>query len=309
MAISQIEQPVARIEQHRAPAESTPELTAPAKGAGSPRRRWPRRVLLVVSVVVVVVLGVSAYFFTAYQWRTHPGAKTVSSALHSFHGSGSSGDPGVSAFGVPQAGVYTMQGEGSGHISAPPNSQVDGSVMPVTVTHLASGCWSWRVDFNVAHWEDYVFCPSASGLLEPSNRNFQAWDFGALSVTNLATVTCPEHTLVMAREPKPGMVTSWACPERNTATGPGVSYTTGRVVGPRTLSVGGVPVLTVEQQQTGTLSGTQSGTVTSEWWFNAATGMPIRVERHIVVHSASPIGTITYTEDGSGQLASVFPRT
>jgi hypothetical protein len=290
------------------------ESEVPPKRPGTmvdrtPRRRWPRRLLLASGVAVLVVLGVVAFFFTAYELRTHPGAKSVGSAVHSFRGSESTPNPPASSYGLPKPGVYTMTGEGREHISAPPNSQTDGTVMPVTVSHLASGCWRWRIDFNVAHWEDYVFCPSGSGLEQPGDGVYETWDFGAMSISNLATVTCPADTVVLPADPKPGTVLSWACPERNTATGPGVSSTTALIVGPETLGVGPDEVPTVEEQQTGTLSGTQTGSVTSTWWFEVSTGLPVRVERHIVVHTTSPIGTITYTDDGVGQLTSLKPRT
>jgi len=296
--------------ERAAPTEpGAPPQRPGAKDIGTRGRRWPRRILVAAGVFLLAVVGVCAYFFTAYELRTHPGAKSVGAAVHSFRGSGSGSTSPASAYRVPQAGVYTMAGEGLEHISLPPNSQKDGAVMPVTVSNLASGCWRWRLDFTVAHWEDYVFCPSASGLLQPDNRIYQAWDFGAMSITNLATITCPADTVVLPPEPKPAAVLSWECPEQNTASGPGLSSTTARIVGPETLRIGGVAVPTVEVQQTAVVSGTQTGSATSDWWFATSTGLPVRLDRHIVVHSPSPIGTITYTEDGSGQLTSLTPRT
>ena len=210
------------------------ERTASAGPDASPRRpegeavggrgrRWPRRLLLVVGVATLVILGVCAYLFTAYELRADPGARSVSSAIHSFHGSGSVPSAAGATYGVPKAGVYSMKGEGLERISLPPNSQKDGTVMPVTVSHLASGCWRWRIDYNVAHWQDYVFCTSASGLLQPTNRVYQAWDFGAMSITNLATISCPADTVVLPSDAKAGTVLSWTCPEHNTAVGPGAS--------------------------------------------------------------------------------------
>jgi len=271
------------------------------------RRRRRHYVLIALGTAMGLVLAIAAFGMARYELRSHPGAKAIGSAVNGFRRSGSSAAD--SPYAVPAAGVYALRGQGNEKISFPPNSQQDGAVMPVTVTHLVSGCWRWRVDFNVAHWEDWVFCPSASGLLQPSNRIYQAWDFGAMSVTNLATITCPATTLVLPTNPEPGTVLSWSCPESNTSSGPGVSSTTARIVGPETVSIGGVAVPTVEVQQTATVSGTQTGSAISNWWFATSTGLPVRLDRHIVVHSPSPIGTVTYTEDGSGQLTSLTPRT
>jgi hypothetical protein len=146
-------------------------------------------------------------------------------------------------------------------------------------------------------------------LHQPGNHVYQAWDFGAASITNLSTVTCPANTVVLPRDPKEDDRLSWTCVERNTAIGSGVSSTDARVVGFKTLRVGDVAVPTVEERQAANVSGTQTGRAITDWWFATSTGLPVRLDRFIVVHSPSPIGTITYTEDGSGVLTSVEPRT
>jgi hypothetical protein len=268
-------------------------------------------VLLVVGALLLIVVGICAYFFAAYQFRTHPGARSVASALHSFRGSGPTTRVPGTSYALPQAGVYTMRGKGLERISFPPDSQQDGALVPVTISYLPSACWRMRLDFNVAHWEDYVFCPSALGLRQPSNHVFQAWDFGVTSVTNLSTVTCPANTVVLPSDPKKDALLAWTCLERNTNTaiGSGVSTTRARVVGFKTLRVGDVAVPTVEERQTAAVSGAQTGSVITDWWFATSTGLPVRLDRHRVVHSPSPIGTVTYTEDGSGVLTSLTPRT
>ena len=38
-------------------------------------------------------------------------------------------------------------------------------------------------------------------------------------------------------------------------------------------------------------------------------GLPLRGERHITIMSSSPIGTVTYHEDGSWQMTYLQPRT
>jgi hypothetical protein len=305
MAVAQNKQATGR------PVRSAPAPHAQTSGVNPVRRRWPRRVLLVFSALMLIFLGIFGYFFTAYQLRTHPGAKSVASALHSFRGSGPMTRVRGSSYAFPQAGVYTMRGKGLERISFPPDSQHDGALVPVTISYLSSACWRMRLDFNAAHWEDYVFCPSALGLRQPGTHVYQAWDFGVTSITNLSTVTCPAKTVVLPREPKEDALLTWTCLERNTNTaiGSGVSSTRARVIGFKTLRVGDVSVPTVEERQTATVSGAQTGSVVTDWWFATSSGLPVRLERHRVVHSPSPIGTVTYTEDGSGVLTSLEPRT
>jgi len=105
---------------------SAPTPHTQTSGASRVRRRWPRRVLLLVGALVLIVVGICAYLFAAYQLRTHPGAKSVGSALHSFRDSGPTTRVPGSSYAFPQAGVYTMRGTGLERISFPPNSQQDG---------------------------------------------------------------------------------------------------------------------------------------------------------------------------------------
>ena len=68
-------------------------------------------------------------------------------------------------YALPAEGVYALNGQGTERISFPPNSHPDGAVMPATITYLADGCWRWHIDYNVAHWEEYDFCPRGGRLL------------------------------------------------------------------------------------------------------------------------------------------------
>jgi len=290
---------------------SPPTSHTQTSGVNPVRRRWPRRVLAVVGALVLVVVGLCAYVFVAYELRTHPGAESVGSALHGFRVSGATTSVPGSSYAFPQAGVYTMRGKGLERISFPPESEQDGTLVPVTITYPSSACWHIRLDYNVAHWEDYVFCPSALGLRQTSNHVYQAWDVGATTITNMSTVSCPANTVVLPRDPKEGALLTWTCLERNsnTAIGSGVSSYRARIVGFTTLRIGGVAVPTVEERQTATVSGAQTGSVIMDWWFATSTGLPVRLDRHRVVHSPTPIGTVTYTEDGSDLLTSLKPRT
>jgi len=283
------------------------------KGKAAPAgRRWPRwrrwRVLLIVlATVVAVVLASVAYTVIRYETRPHPGAKAIGSAVNNFRHSGSST---TDSYGLPSAGVYTLHGQGSERISFPPNSQQDGAVMPATVKYLPGNCWRWHIDYNTAHAEEFVFCPTAAGLAQPTNINVQNWNYGAFSVSDTSTVTCPSGTIVLPREASAGQDVSWSCQETNTSVaGVGHSATKARIVGLETLRIGSTDVPAVHELQDTTVSGSQTGTVTENWWFDVTNGLPLRIDRQIVIHTDSPLGTITYTESGSWQMASLTPRT
>lgn len=264
--------------------------------------------LIVVGAVMALVLGASAVGAIRYATRSHPGAKSVNSALNNYrHTDAPPSDP---YYGEPAAGVYSLHGHGTEQISFPPNSQRDSAVMPATVTHLPGGCWRLHIDYNTAHAEEFVFCPTPAGLGQPTNVNIQHWDYGAFHVSNTSTLSCPSGTVVLAATPAAGQTLTWTCPETNTSiAGESHSTTDATIVGVGRVQVGSTNVMAAHELQQTTVSGVQTGTVTENWWFDVATGLPVRVDRQILVHTASPIGAITYTESGAWELASLTPHT
>jgi hypothetical protein len=292
-----------------------PQPTAVAQGARGetpfrrhfPRIRHPIRLLLIV-IPSLVLMGV-AYVFLSYALRPTPGPKSMQSAVNAFRG-GHDTKGAVLRYQLPAQGVYQLKGHGTERISFPPNSQNDGAVMPASVTYLDGGCWRWHLDYNVAHWEEYNFCPNARQLVQPVNRNYQSWNFGTMAITNLSTFSCPATTVVLDDAPVAGQVSRWTCTGTSSAIrGSTTSHVVMEVRGSTTISIGDArSVRAVHEVQTTTLRGAQTGSVVENWWFSASSGLPLRVDRQIQILTASPLGTITYREAGSWQLASLAPR-
>jgi hypothetical protein len=263
---------------------------------------------MALAALLTVALAIAAIGIVRYETRSRPGAKAIGSAVQNFRHSGTAS--GVDPYGTPASGVYTLHGSGTERISFPPNSQSDSAVMPATVTSLGGGCWRWHLDYNTAHAEEFVFCSTSAGLTQPTNRNIQHWDYGAFTVSNVATVTCPSDTIVLPAITTSGQVSRWSCPETNTTVaGLARSDTSARVVAVELLQVGHTEVRAAHEVQDTTVSGAQTGTVTENWWFDVATGLPLRVDRQILIHTNSPLGEITYTESGSWTMSSLSPRT
>ncbi len=270
------------------------------------RRHWWASV---VGAAVVLILGVTGSLVIPYLFRTHPGPLPLGSALRTFQGKQSNGT-GTPRSKVPAQGVYPLGGQGTESISFPPNSQHDGTVIPASLTYLADDCWRWHVDYNVAHWEEYDYCPRGTQLHLAAFRNSQSWDFGALTIKNLARFTCPSATPVLPGDPKPGWTLTWSCTGTNTAvSGRTTAVITVRIVGFATVRIGRAVVLTTRELQQMKLTGAQTGTSRTSWWFLAGTGVPVQMERHITISSNSPIGTVTYNEAGSWYMTSLHPRT
>lgn len=256
-----------------------------------------------ILLVALLVLG------GAYLFRSHPKAKSVDSAVRQYRRSGGGVAP-TPGFAVPAAGVYRAAGHGGESISMPPNSQDDGAVMPITVTLLPGGCWRWRIDYNTAHWHELDFCPKGKELLLVAQRNFQAWDLGATTITNTGSYTCDPPSPIVVERPVPNQRFTHSCVGDNTAA-PGRSVSAGpsTIVGSQTLRVDGTQVATIHQRRRQRMTGPQQGTLTEDWWFDARTGLPIRSERHYSLSTTSPVGTIRYREHGAWQLTTLTPRT
>ena len=201
------------------------------------RARW----CIVIATAVLIVLGATGFVVIPYVFREHPGPKSLHAAVKAFQGKKSTPkSSGTLSYDFPAEGVYPLKGQGTERISFPPNSQRDGAIMPATITYLADGCWRWHIDYNVAHWEEYDFCPHGGRLLLAGNGDSQSWDFGDIKVNNLARFTCPSDSVVLPQDPKPGQTQRYSCTGTNTAvSGRSIAATTVRIVGIVTLRIGG----------------------------------------------------------------------
>jgi hypothetical protein len=263
--------------------------------------RWT---IVGIVTVFVVVVGLVA---GRYLFRSHPGAKSVDQALTQFRRSGASASGGPSSSQLPAPGVYAMTGTGSEKISFPPDSQADGSTMPVSVQLLDGSCFRWRVDYNEAYWQDEDICHDGSDLSIRGFRNDQRWDFGDLKIDNTAEFTCDQPQGFPLTGPI-GTSATGRCSGGNTAEGgKTVIASVEEIVGRATLRVGTTSVGTVHLREKDRSSGAQTGEQLTDWWIDARTGLPVRVDRRYRLESPSPVGTVTYTEDGHGQLEDMTP--
>ena len=266
-------------------------------------RRWAVVSVAVLLVTAVLIVG------GGFVFRSRPGPRSVDSALKNFRSSSTvASDP--STFVRPAAGVYQVTGHGRETISTPSSSQDDSAVMPVTVQYLDRGCWQWHIDYNTAHWHEYQFCPKDSQLLLTGQENFLSWDLGLLSVTNLGRYTCTPPAPVVVEHPTLGETFTHRCTGTNSAVaGPSVAVGPATVIGTDMLTIGGTRVEAIHQTRLQTLTGAQSGTIHEEWWYDQATGLPLKASRTYRLTTHSPVGEITYTEQGSWQLSSLHAQT
>jgi len=263
------------------------------------RRHW------VLSAAGVAVLLVAVLVVWTAVTIEQPGPASVDEALERFHDDG--GDDGTAGGRRPPAGVYRYVGEGAEHLSFPPLDQADGAEMPGTVTHRDDGCWTFRIDYNAGHWQEWRWCAEGDEVVERGGRTGQSWDLGVTDASNVSSFRCDPPNPVLGPSVTAEGV-EHRCRGTNTAiAGETTSAGSWRLVGEERLSVDGAEVEVVHLRGERDVTGGQEGTESTEAWFRAD-GLLVRYEREIEVATDSPVGDITYTESGWFELAGLTPQ-
>jgi hypothetical protein len=266
-----------------------------------------RRLIIVLAVVTVLVIGASSVFVVLWR-RSGAHEVSVDDARGRFR-QNSSTRPAQASVLRPAAGVYLYRGSGREKLSLPPKSQDQGPRMPGTVTYDANGCWTFHIDYSSAHWQIWDYCPRAGGLVELGGQTFENWDFVFTAYETKSTFTCDPALVTIRATMHPGDTWHQRC--RGTSSGTeGEAITAGpyTFVGDDVVVVGDVRVPAYHFRQERTLTGSQTGSQTTDQWFARETGLPLRNERKVTVHANTVVGSITYTETGRFQLTSLQPQ-
>lgn len=256
---------------------------------------------MIVAVVVLLALAV----FIAYRWIA--GTARPVDIDDVTVPTGSTLPPRPAELRPPQ-GVYDYAGEGTDRLDKPPKSQAQGPGMPATVTHEDDGCWTFRIDYSTNHWQTWDYCTIDGGLEERGGTTYQRWDFGVYVNESTSTFTCEDAPTIRADQ-SPGDEWTQTCSGTTTGT-EGTTHSSGpyRYIGEETLDIGGEPVRAYHYHRSRTTSGNQTGTESSDVWFDAGTGLPLRNERSLEAHTNTVIGDVSYTEQGFFELTDMVPR-
>ena len=258
------------------------------------RRRW-----LLIGLAVVVLAGATF----AYLW-SRSGARPVTADEAARRIQGATTAATAPSELRPAAGVYRYVGSGTDRIDKPAKEQAEGPDMPATVTDEDGGCWRFRIDYSSNHWQSWRYCPRDGGLDESGGDTYQKWDFVVFSNESTTTFECDSSVTIRADQ-QPGDEWTQTCHDANA---PGtISAGTYRFVGAETLRIGGDQVTALRYHRDRAMSGGQSGTESSDVWFAADTGLPVRNERKIDVKTSTVIGDVHYTEDARFELSSLTP--
>lgn len=276
------------------------------------RPRWRRRPLLlglsVIAVAVIVVLvGTMASLWLT---RDTPGARSIEDALAEFR----NGDPtAIESLGPvvrrPEPGVYLASGNGRASIDFPPTSQSYGVTIPVLVRYEPGDCWTTEVDFNDAFRQTWFHCLVDGDVVERANRTSTRWDLGVLSVQENAVFDCdPPGVIIRSGERRTEVSRSTCTGTSDAISGRTTSEVEYSMVGAEPITIDGVVVPTFHYSEVDTLTGAQRGTTTIDYWYSIESFLLVRMERSIRLRTDSPVGTVTYTENGSWQLETLLPR-
>ena len=274
----------------------------------APPRRRHRRVRIVAAIVAVVLVAALATFVVLWN-RVTTRPVSIAEARRRAGAAGYGTDQSATATPLrPAAGIYQYRGEGTEKLDKPPRGQSQGTGIPGTVTHLGGRCWKFRVDYNTNHWQSWDYCSTGKGLTEQGGSFFQRLDLVITKVETSSTYTCDPPADTIRAAQRVGDQWKQNCPGTSTtASGEVIAAGPYTYLGQEDLNIGGTRVKALHYRWSRTLTGGQTGTEAGDFWFDAETGLPLRNQRVVTVHSGSPIGGVTYDEKGSFVLVSMTP--
>jgi len=264
------------------------------------RRRWPW-VVGVIALLLALGGGVIAY---AWGGRG-AGEASVSDALSRFR---RSNDQGTAGFLQPESGVYTYRGTGTEALSVLNLEQHWGPKVPATVSKTSPNCWRLRIEYSTNHRQEFDYCTRGSTLLEMGGRTAQRFDFGVTKVDDLTEFTCRPPGVAVRVDAVRGDRWKQTCTGGSKQQGTTVTSSgTNRFLGIRRMKVAGQEIEAYAYRVDRRLTGDQTGTEHNELWFAVGSGLPVRYLRNTRVDSPSPIGSVTYSEQGILTLAVLHP--
>lgn len=268
--------------------------------------------------MIALVVGGIAF---AIRWSDRtPGQASLEEAVEGFRSSTSgtgTSDEGVtssttspSRLRLPADGVYVYDGDGEEVLQLLGTAQPQGPQLPAIVTTTGDGCFTFTIEYNEHHSQDWYFCEDDGTLVETGGSTTQEFDFVAFQVDNVTLFECDPPGLRVDPDAEPGDSWMQECTGHSDANDTTtVSSGTNTFVGVDDLTVDGETIATLHYRQERTIGGDQSGTTSEDVWFAADSMLPVREERSSRIESPAPapLGSVTYTEEGWWQLADLEP--
>ncbi len=206
----------------------------------------------------------------------------------------------------PPEGTYVYQATGSDQIQGTfqfaPASY--GPTATITIAHDGADCFAMTFQLRTDYTETMHFCVRGLEFVEDTETRFQKFALGSTAQTN---EKCVPGDVYFSTARTLG---TWPhdCTGQNTddKTDASSFRTAGTYVylENANLAVMGHAVLTRHFNDTRQVTGAQTGSNTSDWWFSAEDGTLARFTRKIDVDYASGFGKVTYVESVDMTLSS-----
>jgi hypothetical protein len=276
-------------------------------GVGEATRGHPHRLrhvligLAIAGGVVVVLVALLGWWWAA----RGPGRPSIEGAVDRFQSTSTS----FAARG-PRPGVYVYASRGDEDLSFLSTHQSQDGNLPATVVARSDGCFDFTIEYNSFHRQSWTRCETDGRFVERQNVTEQEFDFGPFSQHEHTEISCSPPT-VFPRSARVGSSTPVRCTGTSSTTDATQRQRgTLTFVGPATVRVGDARVPALHFRQEVRIGGEQHGSSREEVWLAASDGLPLRESRRITVVSPapSPIGEVTYTEQGEWRLTSLEPR-
>jgi hypothetical protein len=172
--------------------------------------------------------------------------------------------------------------------------------LPCVVT-VDGGSWTWQLTENNSHTTTYFFDTQPGTLTSATTTE--------VVIANTAIVTC-NPTAVFIWIPLDSGTLSHSCQGKNSLVdgGFGSSGPYAYLGEDLITSADAAPIANgYHFTETRTVTGTQTGSQSIEWWLDTTTGLPLRLIVDTQILSPSPYGPATFTEHADYAIESVFP--
>jgi hypothetical protein len=259
--------------------------------------RWP----ISITLGIVIFVGVGAGLLWVLVFRNRAIPVTVADALRSYRQQHAD-PPRVADSHLPPVGVYTYDTTGFEQLSLAGSRRPWPRVTAITVTDQGCGV-NLQWDALAEHREDNRVCPVAGSeptLLWQSSSSTVGF-FGLVTHQQLS---CDPGSLLRPPTDASGQRWSFQCRSVDDTW-----RVTGRTVGVVDVAVGRTQVPALHVRLDVAISGSETGTSPTDYWFALDGSEIVRVQSTTdVAQGSSPFGTVRYHDEYRLQLTSITPR-
>ena len=249
---------------------------------------------MVVAAAILLLFGAIGGF---HVWLTQaPSPVSVGDAVGRYRAG--AGPPPSTTTGGPEPGVYVYTTSGDETVDALGGDSHDYPSSSV-VTVKPSDCGFTMTWTPIEERADVTrLCGTGGGIAEVGTTNSHTF----FHITQSEEFACDPGGWWLP----PASITSWAATCRSSST---TTTRAARVVDTEPMSISTTQVEAVHVRFDDTVSGSSTGTSTTDWWLDASTGLVLREHATTETANDTQIGHVTFHETIDMALTSLTPQT